>query len=241
MVYGATLCFPDVLDEIRCSMDAIALTGGVSRLMHLNCNEHVLLKIKGQLDDAYRDFLAASALRLEVKQAEMAALQVQLAAQQKQLEVQQATTHREVGKIFATTDALALNQFNSWICDYAKYVGPGYFLEEFTRPHSSCGREPGMLFLNAHMLLARLRAQGTPHGWFLSVSFVQVPVAPVISSLDPAGLGYIRVIYPSLAGANAHITGASINSEHLQCVRAMRQKLREAGRLSQRWNRLKGE
>ncbi|KAJ7906884.1 hypothetical protein B0H13DRAFT_2333031 [Mycena leptocephala] len=75
--------FTVLLDEIHCSMDAIALTGGVSRLMHLNRNELVLLKIKGQLDDAYRDFLVASALRVEVRQAEMAALQVQLAAQQK--------------------------------------------------------------------------------------------------------------------------------------------------------------
>ncbi|KAJ7923207.1 hypothetical protein B0H13DRAFT_1865159 [Mycena leptocephala] len=93
---------------IRCSMDAIALTGGVSRLMHLNRNELVLLKIKGQLDDAYRDFL------------------VQLAAQQKQLEVQQATTHRDVGKIFAITDALALNQ--SSVLFYSRLsvlFGPG--------------------------------------------------------------------------------------------------------------------
>ncbi|KAJ7087456.1 hypothetical protein C8R44DRAFT_991329 [Mycena epipterygia] len=60
--------FEVLLDKIKCSMEEIMLTGGVSRLVHLNHNERVLQNIKIQLDDAYRDFLAASILRLEVAQ-----------------------------------------------------------------------------------------------------------------------------------------------------------------------------
>ncbi|KAJ7087437.1 hypothetical protein C8R44DRAFT_820106 [Mycena epipterygia] len=60
--------FEVLLDEIKCAMEKISLTGGVSRLVHLNHNEHIPQGIKAQLDDAYRDFLAASILRLEVTQ-----------------------------------------------------------------------------------------------------------------------------------------------------------------------------
>ncbi|KAJ7087482.1 hypothetical protein C8R44DRAFT_752206 [Mycena epipterygia] len=84
--------FTVLLDEIRCRMEKIALTGGVSRVVHLNRNEHVLQDIKAQLDDAYRDFLAASALRLEVAQAH-------IGVQQTQLATQQAQTHLDLGKI----------------------------------------------------------------------------------------------------------------------------------------------
>jgi hypothetical protein len=38
-------------------MEVITLTGGFSRLMHLNRNEQTLQGIKARLDDAYRDFL----------------------------------------------------------------------------------------------------------------------------------------------------------------------------------------
>jgi hypothetical protein len=35
----------------------IALTNGISRIVHLNRNERALQEIKAQLNDAYRDFL----------------------------------------------------------------------------------------------------------------------------------------------------------------------------------------
>ncbi|KAJ6490451.1 hypothetical protein DFH09DRAFT_1453431 [Mycena vulgaris] len=86
-------CFTSVLAEIKCSMEAIALTGGVSRGMHLNRNERELQRIKAQLDDAYRDFVAASVLRLEVQHAALA--------------MQHAETHLEVKKYSLTTETLA--------------------------------------------------------------------------------------------------------------------------------------
>ncbi|KAJ7087464.1 hypothetical protein C8R44DRAFT_991335 [Mycena epipterygia] len=90
-----------LLNEIRCRMETIVLTGGVSRVMHLNRNERVLQDIKAQLDDAYRDFLAASALRLEVQQAHLTAQQAHLTIQQTQLAARQVQTHKDVGKVFA--------------------------------------------------------------------------------------------------------------------------------------------
>ncbi|KAJ7087462.1 hypothetical protein C8R44DRAFT_30787 [Mycena epipterygia] len=92
--------FTVLLDEIQCRMEIIALTGGVSRIMHLNRNERVLQDIKTKLDDAYRDFLAASALRLEVQQ-------TQLTVQQTQLATQNAQIHIDVGKVAAVTNTLA--------------------------------------------------------------------------------------------------------------------------------------
>lgn len=90
-------------------MEAIALTGGFSRLKHLNHNERVLQDIKGQLADAYHDFLvcfsrssrfivvlncisfqAASALRLEVQQRHLTMQQTQLATQQAEIQMEVA-------------------------------------------------------------------------------------------------------------------------------------------------------
>ncbi|KAJ7087484.1 hypothetical protein C8R44DRAFT_893191 [Mycena epipterygia] len=106
--------FNALLVEIRGHMKEIALTGGVSRVVHLNRNERTLQDIKAKLDDAYRDFLAASALRLEVQQANLAVQQAHLAAQQRQLTAQQALlatqqsqTHIDVGKVSAMTKSLA--------------------------------------------------------------------------------------------------------------------------------------
>ncbi|KAJ7193974.1 hypothetical protein GGX14DRAFT_477109 [Mycena pura] len=93
--------FTILLDDIRRSMEAIALTGGVSRIVHFNRNERVLQDIKARLDDAYRDFLAASALRVEAQQAE-------IAVEQKQLASRQAQTHIAVGRVVAFTDILTL-------------------------------------------------------------------------------------------------------------------------------------
>ncbi|KAJ7087477.1 hypothetical protein C8R44DRAFT_893183 [Mycena epipterygia] len=106
--------FTALLVEIRGSMEKISLSGGVSRVVHLNRNERALQEIQSKLDDAYRDFVAASALRLEVQQARIAAQQAhltvqqtQLAMQQTQLATQQSKTHIDVGKVSAATNTLA--------------------------------------------------------------------------------------------------------------------------------------
>ncbi|KAF7369346.1 hypothetical protein MVEN_00263200 [Mycena venus] len=114
----------DLLDEVRSSMETLAHTGGVSRLVHLNRNEGILQSIKARLDDEYRGFLIASALQVEAQQAELAKRQTeitkqqteitkqqteitkqqaQLADQQLQLSIQQAHMHQDVS---AKTDAL---------------------------------------------------------------------------------------------------------------------------------------
>ncbi|KAJ7930877.1 hypothetical protein B0H13DRAFT_2309179 [Mycena leptocephala] len=59
--------FTRLLDEIESSMDAIALTGRFSRVIHLNRDERALQDIRTKLDDAYRGFMAASALRVEAQ------------------------------------------------------------------------------------------------------------------------------------------------------------------------------
>ncbi|KAJ7664976.1 hypothetical protein B0H17DRAFT_1184579 [Mycena rosella] len=115
--------------DIRCSMEAITLTGGITRLVNLNRNECALGAIKAQRDGAYRDFVLmfdlqmASTLRLEV--------------QQERISVQLAQTHLEVGKVNATVvhvfylmygndsdslsqDALALDQ--AQVLFYAKVI-----------------------------------------------------------------------------------------------------------------------
>ncbi|KAJ7920151.1 hypothetical protein B0H13DRAFT_2268303 [Mycena leptocephala] len=92
--------FTVLLDEVRCSMETISLTGGLSRVVHLNRNERALRDIKARLDDAYRDFSVASALRVEAQQADIAVQQTQLAGQQ-------AQTHLAVGKVVAATHTLA--------------------------------------------------------------------------------------------------------------------------------------
>ncbi|KAJ7864313.1 hypothetical protein B0H14DRAFT_2736672 [Mycena olivaceomarginata] len=93
----------DLLDEVRSSMEILAHTRGVSRLVHLNRNERTLSSIKARLDDEYRGFLVASALQVEAQQAELvkqqletAKQQAQLADQQMQLSIQQAYIHEDV-------------------------------------------------------------------------------------------------------------------------------------------------
>ncbi|KAJ7816433.1 hypothetical protein B0H14DRAFT_2844829 [Mycena olivaceomarginata] len=98
--------FSILLDKIRCSMEAITLTGRVSRIMHLNRNERALEDIKSKLDDAYRDFLAASALRIEVQQAQLVLQQTQFAIQQTELAKQQIQIHREIKTVSAESARL---------------------------------------------------------------------------------------------------------------------------------------
>ncbi|KAJ7206153.1 hypothetical protein C8J57DRAFT_1484861 [Mycena rebaudengoi] len=66
------------LDEIRCGMEAIELSGSLSCLVHLNRHDRTIQGIKTRLDAEYRDFLAASALRVEVQQAANALIQAQM-------------------------------------------------------------------------------------------------------------------------------------------------------------------
>ncbi|KAJ7877830.1 hypothetical protein B0H13DRAFT_2668241 [Mycena leptocephala] len=61
--------FTVLLDEIRGSMKVIALSSGVSRIVHLNRNERILQDIKTKLDEGYRDLVAASSLRVETQPA----------------------------------------------------------------------------------------------------------------------------------------------------------------------------
>ncbi|KAJ7202203.1 hypothetical protein B0H12DRAFT_520441 [Mycena haematopus] len=68
--------FKVLLHEIEDRMKEITDTSRGSRLLRLNRNERVSQDIKGRLDEAYSDCLAASALRVE-------ALQMQLSVQHK--------------------------------------------------------------------------------------------------------------------------------------------------------------
>ncbi|KAJ7725784.1 hypothetical protein B0H16DRAFT_1593787 [Mycena metata] len=103
--------FTDLLQEIHRLMMTMSLTNRVSRIMHLNRNESTLLNIRSQLDNAYHDFLAASALSVEAEQARIASQQAEFALQnvrqQKRLTRQQAHTHFAVRQAVETTDVLA--------------------------------------------------------------------------------------------------------------------------------------
>ncbi|KAJ7836908.1 hypothetical protein B0H14DRAFT_3141628 [Mycena olivaceomarginata] len=86
---------PSLLEKIKDGMQKIVFASRLSRFLHLNRNESLLKGFKTQLDDAYRDFLrssttqAASTLRLEVQQA-------QLAIKQRQFETRAVQWHLEL-------------------------------------------------------------------------------------------------------------------------------------------------
>ncbi|KAK7026294.1 hypothetical protein R3P38DRAFT_2358062, partial [Favolaschia claudopus] len=63
--------FTLLLDDVRSSMEDMAQTDRLSRLLHLNRNERAIKQIQARLDNAYRDFVAASTLRVEVKQTQL--------------------------------------------------------------------------------------------------------------------------------------------------------------------------
>ncbi|KAJ7359514.1 hypothetical protein DFH08DRAFT_411870 [Mycena albidolilacea] len=105
--------FTILLDETRRCMEPMTRTGRVSRVVHLNRNERTLQHIKSKLDDAYRDFLAASALRVEVLQTQLAIQQTQLSAQhtaftmqQTHFAAQQKHTHLQVQMLSIETTRL---------------------------------------------------------------------------------------------------------------------------------------
>ncbi|KAJ7164113.1 hypothetical protein C8R46DRAFT_1220625 [Mycena filopes] len=86
--------FTFLLNDICTAMEKILLARSISRIVHLNSTERTLQEIKSRLDDAYRDFLAASALRVEVQQAEIAVEHKALAVQQTHIAVEQVNkTH----------------------------------------------------------------------------------------------------------------------------------------------------
>ncbi|KAF7371532.1 hypothetical protein MVEN_00008000 [Mycena venus] len=93
--------FRVTLDEIRSSMEAIALARGLSPFMHLRANERTIQSIKAQLDDEYHDFLAASILRVEMQQTTIAAQVVRYAQQQTE-------AHSDLKKVLAVNDTLPL-------------------------------------------------------------------------------------------------------------------------------------
>ncbi|KAK7063436.1 hypothetical protein R3P38DRAFT_2818606 [Favolaschia claudopus] len=74
--------FTLLLDDVRTSMEEMAQTGRLSRLLHLNRNEQAIKQIQAQLDNAYRDFVAASTLRVEVQQTQLVLEQSQIALTQ---------------------------------------------------------------------------------------------------------------------------------------------------------------
>ncbi|KAJ7343863.1 hypothetical protein DFH08DRAFT_810403 [Mycena albidolilacea] len=88
--------FSVLLDEIRCAMEDLCRANKISRFMHLNRNERQLQEFKSKLDNVYRDFLAASTLRLEVQQ-------TKLAIQQKQFMIQQTQLHLELQSVSSKT------------------------------------------------------------------------------------------------------------------------------------------
>jgi hypothetical protein len=56
--------FFGALDEIRISMEATALAGGLPRFTHLRRNKQTVQEIKARLEHEYRDFLVGHSLAL---------------------------------------------------------------------------------------------------------------------------------------------------------------------------------
>ncbi|KAJ7782215.1 hypothetical protein DFH07DRAFT_789859 [Mycena maculata] len=112
--------FTVLLADIQCRIEVIALADGLSRLVHLNRNERVLRDIKAQLDDAYQDFLTASALRLEVQQAQLTARQAHFAVKQTHIMIHQRQMALDISKVAAATTAIAPDV--SWTLFYSRLV-----------------------------------------------------------------------------------------------------------------------
>ncbi|KAJ7138948.1 hypothetical protein C8R46DRAFT_1136584 [Mycena filopes] len=126
--------FTGLLNEIAWSMGPITDSGGFSRILHLNHYDRALNNIKAQLDDAYRDFCMASALRVEVEQARIALAHVQ--------------TQLRVEKVSESTNELLLHtRMNS-------FFGPPLMLPYKLHPvYNRRRRSP---FSTRHLLSTRL-------------------------------------------------------------------------------------
>ncbi|KAJ7750787.1 hypothetical protein B0H16DRAFT_1549078 [Mycena metata] len=94
--------FTDLLDHIVSSIKSIAAAGGFSRVFHLNRNEEALLRIKSQLDNAYRDFNTASTLRTEILHAQIAMedVHIVLGLQDLSHKTDLLTTHFQIASFF---------------------------------------------------------------------------------------------------------------------------------------------
>ncbi|KAJ7256141.1 hypothetical protein B0H12DRAFT_1112583 [Mycena haematopus] len=95
--------FSLLLDDILRAMEGVSRASPISGFVHLNRNEGLLERFKTKLDDAYRDFLTASTLRLEIQQTQLAKQQKQLAIQQNRFAAQQAESHLQLETVHSVT------------------------------------------------------------------------------------------------------------------------------------------
>ncbi|KAF7377259.1 hypothetical protein MSAN_00146200 [Mycena sanguinolenta] len=141
------LRFSLLLDEFRNAMKNISHAGPFSRFRHLHRNESRLGSFKVKLDDAYRDFLTASTLRLEFQQ-------TQLAIQQKQLAMQQTGSDLRLEDISAATTRLLL--YSRFMTFFGRPLMLSYTHNHHLRPPTqpcSRGNEPGDTLGPSYFLL----------------------------------------------------------------------------------------
>ncbi|KAK6991753.1 hypothetical protein R3P38DRAFT_3090750 [Favolaschia claudopus] len=119
--------FCRLLREIHRHLEIISTTGKMSRFLNLNRNEAQLRGFKAQLDDAYRNFMMSSTLRLEVQQSKLAFQQKQLALHQLDFAVQQSRSHVELKNVASqTTKLLFFSRFFALFALHAIY--PAFIL-----------------------------------------------------------------------------------------------------------------
>ncbi|KAK7013112.1 hypothetical protein R3P38DRAFT_1516732 [Favolaschia claudopus] len=119
--------FCRLLCEIHRHLETLSTAGKLSRLLNLNRNDALLRGFKAQLDDAYRNFMMSSTLRLEVQQTKLAFQQKQLALHQLDFAVQQSKSHVELKHVAAqTTKLLFYSRFFALFALHAIY--PAFIL-----------------------------------------------------------------------------------------------------------------
>ncbi|KAK7052001.1 hypothetical protein R3P38DRAFT_2858036 [Favolaschia claudopus] len=112
--------FSRLLTKIQVLLESISAARTMSRLVNLNRNEKLLIVYKAQLDDAYRDFLAASTLRLEIQQADLAVRQKQLVLQQEQLTQQQR--HFSLQQLQSQSDIRGISSKTDGVLFYSRII-----------------------------------------------------------------------------------------------------------------------
>ncbi|KAJ7620358.1 hypothetical protein FB45DRAFT_1033036 [Roridomyces roridus] len=92
--------FTRLLDDIGRRIEPITSGSVASRLVRLNRNESILREIRTQLDEQYRDFSVASALRVEVQQAQLSVFheKARLDIKQTRLDLAQVSACTEAGR-----------------------------------------------------------------------------------------------------------------------------------------------
>ncbi|KAJ7896392.1 hypothetical protein B0H14DRAFT_2679269 [Mycena olivaceomarginata] len=180
------LKFSSLLREIAYFLDDISRTSNMSRFVNLNRNERLLKDIKRKLDGAYRDFLAASTLRLEVQQTKLARQQTKLARQQmqfaiqqeqfviqqKQFAVQQAQSHVELQNVsFATARLLLYSRLITFFGRPLRlpYKSHTYPLRPDTQPMLAGQRARGHIRPTLLFRLCMEPYSLRPQGWRLSL------------------------------------------------------------------------